>query len=83
MLFYTALMQMAEVLWHKFIQHHHLRTMLLKTGDARIVYSDHVDPYWGSGASFGAGDTFPGTNYLGKLLESVRERLRNAGYDAL
>lgn len=74
--------KMEEVLWHKFTQHRDLRTMLLKTGNARIVYSDPADPYWGSGAPFGAGSNFPGTNYLGRLLEKVRDRLKERGYPA-
>jgi ribA/ribD-fused uncharacterized protein len=71
---------MEEVLWHKFTQHRDIRNMLLKTGNSRIVYSDSQDPYWGSGAPFGHASDYPGTNYLGKLLEKVRERLREAGY---
>ncbi|KAJ3562825.1 hypothetical protein NP233_g9335 [Leucocoprinus birnbaumii] len=75
--------KMEEVLLHKFLQHPDLRMMLMKTGNAKIVYSDPADPYWGSGAQYGAGSTFPGTNYLGKLLERVREQLKEQGYTAL
>lgn len=71
---------MEEVLFHKFTQHQNIRTMLLKTGNAKIVYSDPQDPYWGSGAPFGSGGDYPGTNYLGALLEKVRDRLRMQGY---
>ncbi|KXN81846.1 Swarming motility protein YbiA [Leucoagaricus sp. SymC.cos] len=72
--------KMEEVLWHKFTQHQDLRTMLFKTGNAKIVYSHPDDPYWGTGTDLGHGRDFPGTNNLGILLERVRERLRAAGY---
>jgi ribA/ribD-fused uncharacterized protein len=71
---------MEDVLYHKFTQHQLIRTMLLKTGNAKLVYSDSQDPFWGSGAPFGQGGNYPGTNYLGKLLEKVRDRMRMEGY---
>lgn len=73
------LVQMEEVLWHKFSQHPDLRTMLLKTGHSHLVYADPQDPYWGSGAQYGQAGDYHGSNYLGKLLEKVRERLRAEG----
>lgn len=51
-------------------QHPDLRTLLLSTGDARIIYTDPADTYWGSGMQ---GE---GNNELGKALVRVRERLR-------
>ncbi|KAJ7132053.1 DUF1768-domain-containing protein, partial [Mycena epipterygia] len=66
---YLPLMQ--EVLLHKFRQHPDLRTMLLGTGDAQLIYADEEDPHWGEGAP-GQG----GSNYLGRILEGVREELR-------
>ncbi len=71
---------MEEVLWYKFTQHPELRTMLLKTGGAQLVYADIQDAYWGSGAQFGQAGDYNGSNLLGKLLEKVRDRLRQEGW---
>jgi len=57
---------MDEVLLTKCKQHPDLRSVLLHTGDARIVYEQPHDDFWGSG----------GRNELGKALVRVRERLR-------
>ncbi|KAF8651152.1 hypothetical protein AX16_004854 [Volvariella volvacea WC 439] len=62
-----------EVVYMKFTQHPELRAQLLSTGNAKLVYSDERDGYWGSGAM---GD---GTNHHGRILQMVRDRLR-AGY---
>lgn len=64
------LMQMDDVLLLKFQQHPDLRMKLLGTGDARIIYADPTDPFWGSGSD----ET--GQNLLGKALVTVREKLR-------
>ena len=53
----------------KFSQHPALSTLLLETGDARLVEHTPRDRYWGDG---GDGS---GKNWLGRLLERVREEL--------
>ncbi|KAG1892054.1 hypothetical protein F4604DRAFT_1697132 [Suillus subluteus] len=60
---------MEEVLYLKFKQHPSLRTLLLRTGLADLVYADANDAYWGHGP---LGD---GANELGKALMRVRDRL--------
>jgi predicted NAD-dependent protein-ADP-ribosyltransferase YbiA (DUF1768 family) len=61
---------MAEVLRLKFTQHPDLRSTLLGTGTALIVYDDPLDAFWGSGSDRN------GQNELGKLLVHTREILR-------
>ncbi|KAF9226807.1 hypothetical protein BS17DRAFT_776158 [Gyrodon lividus] len=63
---------MEEVLFFKFKQHPNLRTILLGTGLADIVYAD-ANSYWGEGP---LGE---GANELGKALVRVRERLCQEG----
>ena len=63
---------MEDVLYLKFKQHPSLRTLLLHTGLADIIYADDND-YWGEGP---LGE---GANELGKALIRVRERLRQEG----
>ena len=60
---------MDEVLYLKFRQHGELRTLLLNTFPADLVYVESGDPFWGDGAG-------NGMNELGKSLMRVRERLR-------
>ena len=60
---------MEEVLDLKFKQHPSLRTLLLRTDLAAIVYADD-NTYWGDGP---LGE---GANELGKALVRLRERLR-------
>ncbi|TFK69438.1 DUF1768-domain-containing protein [Pluteus cervinus] len=60
-----------DVVLRKFRQHPDLRSLLLGTGHAPLVYSDTRDGYWGDGP-MGSG-----TNHLGKVLQVVRDRLRN------
>ena len=60
---------MKHVLYEKFRQHADLRTLLLQTGTARLIYVDADDTYWGSGA---AGN---GQNELGKALVEIRDRM--------
>ncbi len=55
----------------KFTQHVDLRTLLLSTGDAKLVEHTENDDYWGDG---GDGS---GKNMLGRILMQVRESLRN------
>jgi ribA/ribD-fused uncharacterized protein len=55
----------------KFIQHEELRTLLLGTGDAKLVEHTENDSYWGDG---GDGS---GKNMLGRILMEVREQLRS------
>jgi len=63
---------MEDVLYLKFRQHPNLRTLLLRTGLAEIIYTDD-NTYWGDGQM---GD---GANELGKALIRLRERLRLEG----
>jgi predicted NAD-dependent protein-ADP-ribosyltransferase YbiA (DUF1768 family) len=63
---------MDEVLYLKFRQHGELRTLLLNTLPADLVYVESGDPFWGDG-----GDN--GMNELGKSLMRVRERIRIEG----
>ena len=53
----------------KFTQHEELRTLLLSTGDAKLVEHTENDAYWGDG---GDGS---GKNWLGRILMEVRETL--------
>ncbi|KAF8914390.1 hypothetical protein CPB84DRAFT_1759139 [Gymnopilus junonius] len=64
------LSKMEEVLTLKVNQHPDLRKLLLDTVDARIIYTDPNDTYWGSGMQG------QGNNELGKVLVRVRDRLR-------
>ena len=65
---------MEEVLYLKFKQHPDLRSLLMNTGTADVIYSEANDAYWGEGP------TGQGTNELGKAIVRVRERLRKEGY---
>lgn len=67
--------QVEEVLYMKFKQHPDLRSQLMNTGTADIIYSETEDAYWGEGP-FGQG-----ANELGKSIMRVRERLRREGYN--
>lgn len=60
---------MHTALLAKFRQHDELRTLLLSTGDAKLVEHTDNDDYWGDG-----GDG-RGRNMLGQLLMRVRETL--------
>lgn len=61
---------MHEGVLAKFTQHQELRSVLLATGDARLVEHTAADSYWGDG---GDGS---GKNMLGIILMNVREQLR-------
>jgi ribA/ribD-fused uncharacterized protein len=61
---------MREAVEAKFRQHEDLRTLLLETGNARLIEHTENDDFWGDG---GDGS---GRNELGRILMAVRERLR-------
>jgi hypothetical protein len=58
---------MREAVEAKFRQHDDLRTLLVETGDARLVEHTENDDFWGDG---GDGS---GRNELGRILMVVRE----------
>ncbi len=62
---------MRRALDAKFRQHPSLSTMLLATGDAKLVEHTENDDYWGDG-----GDG-RGKNMLGRLLMELRSLLRS------
>ncbi len=59
---------MDNVLHLKFRQHGDLRTLLLNTYPAHLIYVESGDPFWGDGAG-------NGLNELGKSLMRVREQI--------
>ncbi len=61
---------MLDALRAKFAQHAELKTLLLDTGEARIVEHTTNDSYWGDG---GDGS---GLNKLGQLLMRLRSEMR-------
>ena len=63
-------MQLEEVLYHKFVQHPHLRGMLMRTGYAPLVYQEPD-----------ASLVDASVNALGRALVRVRERLREEELD--
>lgn len=63
---------MRAALRAKFTQYESLRTLLLETGEARIIESTENDSYWGDG-----GDG-RGRNQLGLLLMELRQALRSS-----
>ncbi|KIJ98117.1 hypothetical protein K443DRAFT_104412 [Laccaria amethystina LaAM-08-1] len=64
--------KMDEALWYKFTQHPDLKAELLSTGDAELVEDSDKDAFWGVGADR------RGRNELGKALERLRAKLREA-----
>ena len=64
---------MEEALYLKFRQHPELRSLLMGTGNAELVYAETKDSFWGEGRS---GE---GKNELGKALVRVRDKLRAEG----
>lgn len=54
----------------KFTQHEALRTLLLSTGDAKLVEHTDNDDFWGDGGNG------RGKNMLGRILMQVRDQLR-------
>lgn len=63
--------QMEEVITLKVQQHPDLRTLLMRTGTARIEYTDEHDEFWGTGRNG------TGQNLLGKVMMRVREKFRD------
>ncbi|KAF8626119.1 hypothetical protein AX17_006614 [Amanita inopinata Kibby_2008] len=64
--------KMEEALWHKFTQHPDLKAELLSTGNGELIEDSDKDAFWGWGADR------KGRNELGKALERLRARLREA-----
>lgn len=62
---------MKEAVWAKFSTHPDIQQVLLDTGDRPLVEDSPKDYFWGCGADR------TGHNHLGKLLMSVREKLRH------
>lgn len=58
---------MKKALMAKFTQHEHLKTLLLSTGNAKLIEHTENDAYWGDG-----GDG-KGKNWLGILLMDLRQ----------
>lgn len=67
---------MREALRAKFTQHPELTSLLLTTGDAKLVEHTEKDRYWGDG---GDGS---GKNRLGQLLMELRIQLRGESASA-
>jgi ribA/ribD-fused uncharacterized protein len=67
---------MLEAVRAKFDQHPRLRSLLLGTGEARLVEHTARDHYWGDGGD-GSGE-----NRLGQILMQVRCELREAASSA-
>lgn len=63
---------MKEVILAKFTQHENLKELLLSTGTEDIVEASQYDSFWGEGADG------KGKNYLGKILQEVREQIRQS-----
>ncbi len=61
---------MAEAVLTKVLTHLDIQAILLSTGDCPIVEDSPTDYYWGCGLDK------TGQNQLGKILMSVRERIR-------
>ncbi|KAJ6585543.1 hypothetical protein B0H19DRAFT_871500, partial [Mycena capillaripes] len=64
------LTSMEKAIWLKFRQHADLRDILVRTGDAPLIYADEEDAYWGEGSP-GQG----GMNHFGRILQYVRDEL--------
>jgi ribA/ribD-fused uncharacterized protein len=56
----------------KFSQHADLAELLRATGDAELVEDSPSEPYWGIGPDG------QGSNWAGRVLAEVREKLRGA-----
>ncbi|MDR2954321.1 MAG: NADAR family protein [Prevotella sp.] len=61
---------MKQALMAKFTQHADLKSLLLSTGDAKLVEHTDNDSYWGDGGNG------KGRNMLGWLLMDIREESR-------
>lgn len=71
---HVVLSMMEEVLYHKFILHSDLRSLLLRTGEENLLYSDPRDDFWGDGPNT------QGANELGRVLMNIRDKLRDEGF---
>ena len=60
---------MRQAVLAKFTQHENLRSLLLSTGDAKLIEHTTNDSYWADG---GDGS---GKNMLGQILMEVRKQL--------
>lgn len=70
---------MTELVLKKFTQNPHLRSRLLETEDKMLIEANTHDDFFGAGLSTGAitdPNNLPGSNHLGKILESVRTSIR-------
>lgn len=65
---------MRKAVLAKFTQHEELRSLLLSTGETKLMEHTENDDYWGDGDG-------RGKNMLGRILMQVRESLR-ASQDA-
>ncbi|MEA5619700.1 NADAR domain-containing protein [Cronbergia sp. UHCC 0137] len=61
---------MAEAVLKKFLTHAEIREILLLTGDEFLIEDSPTDYFWGCGADK------TGENHLGRILMSVREKIR-------
>ncbi|MGE0484519.1 MAG: NADAR family protein [Gammaproteobacteria bacterium] len=66
---------MTRALYTKCHAHPAVRERLLETADKRIIECSSFDAFWGCGRD-GRGD-----NHYGKLLERVRDKLREETFD--
>ncbi len=66
---------MRDAVRAKFTQHADIRTILLSTGDAKIVEHTERDSYWGDG---GDGS---GKNMLGRILMEIRDEFKESPSD--
>jgi len=66
----TKVAIMTQAVRAKFTQHESIRTILLSTGDAKLIEHTENDSYWGDG---GNGS---GKNMLGQILMRIREEFR-------
>ena len=62
---------MREAVLKKFLTHADIREVLLSTDDQWLVENSPTDYFWG------CGENKTGKNYLGLILMSVREEIRN------
>ncbi len=62
---------MREAVLKKFLTHADIREVLLSTDDQWLVEDSPTDYFWG------CGENKTGENYLGRILMSVREEIRN------
>lgn len=69
---FVKLAVMYEALTYKFTQNEHLKQKLLNTKNTCLEEASPIDYFWGSGADG------TGSNWLGHLLETLRNELRAA-----